>query len=67
MENINPPFIVFLITCVLGLSGFVVWLVKKIIFLTSDCSSTMKDVRNAVTNNTEAIRDLKITIQSIKK
>lgn len=74
MTDLNPTFIGFLITCVIGLASFVVWLVKKIIYLTDDCSATMKDVRNAVANNTSAIednsialRELRTTILTIKK
>lgn len=67
MENLNPPFIAFLITCVISLAGFVVWLVKKLIQLTKECSETMKDVKNAVYNNTEAIKDLRTTLTLINK
>lgn len=67
MENINPTFIGFLITCVISLAGFVVWLVKKIIALTSDCSETMKDVRNAVTNNTTALTDNSTALRELQK
>lgn len=60
-------FITFLITCITALALFIRYLVVKIIALTSDCSSTMKDVRNAVTNNTEAIKELRTTILTLNK
>lgn len=73
MQSIDYSFIGFLTLCVLGLSSFIVYLVKKIINLTKDCHEAMRDVKNAVTNNTKAyednasaIRELRTTIITIK-
>lgn len=66
MLNVDPSIIGFLISAILAMSGFIVWLVKKIISLTQDCSETMKDVRNAVTNNTSAIEDNSIALRELR-
>lgn len=67
MEKIDPSIFAFMCSCIVGMGTFSFWLVKKIIVLTKDCSETMKDVRHAVTNNTEAIKNLQTTIISINK
>lgn len=59
-------FIGFLITCVLGLSGFIVWLVKKLIVLIKECTESMKDLKNAVYNNTTAAVDNAESLKELK-
>lgn len=62
-------YIGFLITCVVSLSGFSVWLVKKVIKITETNTETYKDLKNSIEkldisldNNTEAIKELKYSL-----
>lgn len=52
-------FLGFLITCVLGLALYAKYLVSKIIKITETNTSAFQELKHAVLNNTEAIRDLK--------
>lgn len=74
----NYTFVGFLITCVLGLSVFVSWLVKKIIHITTEAlkenSNAMKDLKFAIHENSksiesniEAVKDLRQTITTTLK
>lgn len=68
----NYTFIGFLITCVLGLSGFATWLVKKVINITNENVQAFKDFKFAihelkvsVDHNTDATKELKQTILTL--
>lgn len=59
MQSIEPTVFGFMVSCILAMGTFVVWLVKKILSTTKDCTLAMNDVNNSVKNNTEAIKNLK--------
>lgn len=56
-------FIGFLITCVLGLASFCVFLVKKVIAITKENTEAFKDLKHAIYSNTTAVNDLKSIIR----
>lgn len=63
----NIQFTAFLITSVMAMAGFIVWLVKKVIKITEENTTASRDLKHAVCNNTEATKDLKQVIQNINK
>lgn len=60
-------FIGFLITCVFGLSLYAKYLVSKIIKITETNTSAFQELKHAVVNNTDAVKDLRQTLTLINK
>lgn len=60
-------FLGFLVTCVLGLALYAKYLVSKIIKITETNTSAFQELKHAVTNNTDAVKDLRQTLTLINK
>jgi len=58
----------FLITALLAVSGCLWWLVKKVIYITTDCikenTQALSELKSAISNSIQATNELKQTINN---